>query len=903
MVTKILETKLYIPVARTSLIARPRLIEHLNSGLSGKLVLVSAPAGYGKTTLISQWSSVSDRPFAWLSLDENDNDLFRFAHYLVATLQQIESELATKTQEYLERTTPFVATIPSCKVLMTWLINDIMAAETEFVMVLDDYHTIQDKSVHEAISFLIEHMPSNMILAIATREDPPLLLSRMRIRGELIEIREPDLRFEKDESGQFLEQTMDLQLSQEDIRLLEQRTEGWIAGLQLAAFTLRERKDRDVFIRSFAGDQRYIMDYLFDEVLSQQSDEIRNFLLTTAILDRLSGPVCSAVTDGEITVSRCQEILEYLEQANLFIMPLDDRRNWYRYHHLLGQALRHHLRLAMPERLAELNLRASHWFENNGFYRDAITHAIEASDISRTASLIESYVPLMAYFGQLATIAQWLDVLPAEIIRSSPWLSIARAWLLFRSGDFASLKPALIETESLLEKKAFEDSRQIAGQVAIIRGVVAAIMGKMVEAIEILGDALFNLPEQDLTARSHAQLLLASCLSWNGEFEWALSAYSKALGNSLATGHFGVLFDTLGDRARLECWLGELGQAERTCQEALQIASEHYREYGWHLPERGYIYIRYSTILGESNELEQALRYARQGIELCESWGQHELLIRGYIAIASVLVASGHPDEALSTVQQAKELASTLSPWYEARAMAAEAKAYLACGDLEPAINWAARQGYAAESQLSAESQLRFEMIECYLAYARILVAAPSQVTSSASVPGSGDFLERLLTFCESIGATGYMIEILVLQTLSLTNQGKQEPALEPLRRALILAEPEGYIRVFINEGEPIAQLLRQLAASGLMPDYLSRLLAAFNLPYPDKMQSLFEPLSERELEVLRLIAAGLSNREIAAELVVSLGTVKSHINHIYQKLDVHSRTQAIARARELDLA
>jgi LuxR family maltose regulon positive regulatory protein len=550
----------------------------------------------------------------------------------------------------------------------------------------------------------------------------------------------------------------------------------------------------------------------------------------------------------------------------------------------------------MAERLTELNLRASRWFENNGFYHDAVTHALKADDISRTASLIDAYVPLMAYFGQLVTIAQWLEALPAEVIRSSPWLSLAQAWLLLRSGDLTALRPALNDTESLLKNIKPLDGKQITGQVAIIRGIVAAIRGKMDEAIEILGDALFNLPQQDLTARCHAQLLLASSLSWNGDFEWALSAYSKALETSLAAEHFGVLLDTLGDRARLECWMGNLRQGEQTCQDALHIASEHHREYGWRLPERGYIYIRHSTILREWNEGEQALHYARQGIELCESWGQRELLIRGYIAVAPVLVSFGYPDEALATVQQAKELASTLTPWYEARASAAEAKIFLARGDLELAINWAFGQ------QNTLGGQLRFEMIECYLAYARVLVVTPGQVTSDTPIPELGDFLERLLFFCESVGAIGYVIETLVLKSLSLVSQAKKESALSPLRRALILAEPEGYVRVFVNEGEPIALLLRQLVASGLMPDYLGRLLASFTSSYPDKMQSLSDPLSERELEVLRLIVAGLTNREIAKELVVSLGTIKTHINHIYQKLTVHNRTQAVARARELEL-
>jgi LuxR family maltose regulon positive regulatory protein len=441
-----------------------------------------------------------------------------------------------------------------------------------------------------------------------------------------------------------------------------------------------------------------------------------------------------------------------------------------------------------------------------------------------------------------------------------------------------------------------EDSKQISGQVDLIRGIVAAIIGKMDEAIEILGDALFNLPDDDLTARSVAQLFLASALSWTGDFDWSLSVYSKALSASRAAGHFGVMIDTLGDRSRMECWMGKLRQGDQTCQEALQIASEHHRKYGWQLPERGYIYIRLSTILREWNMRDQALRYARQGIELCETWGQRELLIRSNIDVASVLASFGELDEALSCAQQAKLLASTLSPWYEARALASEAKIHLAQGNIDLAAN-----GLHIDQQ-DYESQLRFDLMECYLAKARILVVAHGRAVVGDSVSESGKLLERILVLTESVGATGYVIETLTLQALSLVNQGRKESAMSRLKRALILAEPEGYVRVFVDEGEPIVHLLRHFAASGFMPEYVGKLLASVSLSYSGKVQSLSEPLSERELEVLRLIIAGLTNREIAGELVVSLGTIKTHINHIYQKLDVHSRTQAVASARELNL-
>jgi LuxR family maltose regulon positive regulatory protein len=894
--TTILQTKLHIPVARSKLVARPHLIKRLNESLDGRLTLISAPAGYGKTTLISQWSLSSDRLFAWLSLDEDDNDLIRFAQYLVGAFNRAEQELAAKTQELLQRSTAHITTIPSSKALITWLINDVLDSESAIVLVLDDYHTIQDKSVHEAVTLLLEQMPPNMNLVITTREDPPLPLSRLRSRGEMIEMRQSDLRFANNEISHFIDHTMGFELSHENTTLLEQSTEGWIAGIQLAAITLRERTDHDAFMRSFAGDHRYIVDYLTDEIISRQSDEIQNFLLTSSILDRLSGKICSALSDGEISPSRSQEILEYLDQSNLFVLPLDDQRIWYRYHHLMGQALRHYLRVAMPERLPELNSKASHWFEENGFYLDAVNYALRAGDINRSASLIEGYVPLMAYFGQLTTIAQGLAALQAETVRSSPWLSLGKAWLLFRSGNLTSLSFTLSDVESSLKKHAHADAGQIAGQVAIIKGIVAAIMGNMDEAIELLGDAVFDLPEHDLTARGHAQLLLASCLSWIGDFDWALLVYPKALSASRQAGHLGVMFDALGDRARLECWMGKLRQAERTCQEALQIASEHRREYGWQLPERGYIYIRYSTILLEWNKREQARHYARHGLEICEGWGQRELLIRSYIAVAAVLATTENLDEALSIVQRAKSLASTLSPWYEARATAAKVKIHLAQGNIDLANR------LLRIHQKEFEGQLRFEMMECYLAYARILMIGRDQIASGDSISRSGDLLERMLAFTESVGATGYLIETLVLRALALAYQYKTESAMSHLKRALVLAEPEGYVRVFVDEGEPIAQLLRQLAVSGFMPDYVGRLITSFSSPFSDKMQSLSEPLSERELEVLRLVVAGFTNREIAEQLIVSLGTIKTHINHIYQKLGVRNRTQAVAQARDLNL-
>ena len=441
---RILETKLHTPLSRTNLVARPNLINRLNEGLGRKLTLVSAPAGYGKTTIISRWASLSDYPFAWLSLDENDNRLVRFTQYLAAALRRIKPEPAESTRELLSQSRSSVVTTSSPVELMASLINDIISAEFAFVLVLDDYHTIHDKSIHEAVAFLLEHIPPDMHIVITTREDPPLALSRLRSQLEITEIREQDLRFETNEIAQFFSDVMGFQVGRESIELMEQRTEGWIAGIQLAALSLRGRTDHEEFIRYFAGDHRYIIDYLSEEVLSRQTDEVRHFLLLTSILDRLSASICSALTDGEVPAAESQEILEYLEHTNLLIVPLDDKRVWYRYHHLFSQALRHQLQRAMPERLPELHLRVSCWFEENGFFVDAVQHALAAGAVTETERLVKEYVPMMIYSGDLETLTKWFEQLPQEVVHSSPWLGLAYAWLLLKSGDLLVLESVIL---------------------------------------------------------------------------------------------------------------------------------------------------------------------------------------------------------------------------------------------------------------------------------------------------------------------------------------------------------------------------------------------------------------------------------------------------------------------------
>jgi LuxR family maltose regulon positive regulatory protein len=890
----ILETKLHIPIAHGNLVRRPRLIDRLEEGIGRKLTLLSAPAGYGKTTVVSQWSLTSGRPFAWLSLDENDNDLIRFAHYLAASLENARALPVANTRELLLRSQSAMAAVPSADVLMTSLINDILAADTAFTLVLDDYQAIHDPAVHGAVAFLLERPPPTLHLVIVTREDPPLPLSRLRSRRELLEIRQSELRFSRDEVARFLNEVMSLQLDNENVALMEGRTEGWIAGLQLAALSLREQEDREAFVRTFAGEHRYVIDYLSDEVLSRQSHEVQEFLLQTSILDRLCAGLGSALSGGRLSPEKSQELLEYLEEANIFTVPLDHHRKWYRYHQLFGDGLRHRLQLKSPDAIPELHLLASAWYEEHGFLSEALQHALDASDTGQAVRLLEEYALPLLYSGEVLTLLNRLEELPEEVIGTRPWLIVARAWTLLYAGRLEEVQANLQNLETAGDPDG-QDERRLAGHAAAMRTYLSGINGEMSGAVSIAGEALEYLPESDLPARAFTQLLSASCLAWSGRFDEAGRAYSAALGASEASGNVGVVIDALGDIARMENWQGHLGQAIQTCHEALQLAEDHHRQVGWRSTEEGYVSIRMGTLLRERNDRENALRYARRGIELCEKWGQLDLLIRSYIEFTRVLHSFGKEEWAWATIQKARMLATALSPWHEARAAALETRLLLSQGSIGPATHW--KRKYFPDMP----RRLRFELMESYVTLARVLIAQGREGQSGST--GAADaLLERLLNFSEEIGAKGYAIELLVLRALLQAEGGHSAVAQATLRSALTLAEPEGYARVFVDEGEPMAGLLRQTAATDFMPGYVGRLLDGVAGPASGIQVAPAHDLSKRELEVLRLITIGLSNPEIADLLVVSLGTIKTHVIHIYQKLDVHSRTQAVAVARELGL-
>jgi LuxR family maltose regulon positive regulatory protein len=906
MTAPLLQTKLYTPPVRPEVVSRPRLIDRLNAGLprqSGavedpgfarKLTLISAPAGFGKTTLLSEWVQALDeagpsRAVAWLSLDESDNDPTRFLAYLIAALQTVRADVGIAAMAMLQSRQPLTA-----EAILSTLINEI-ATITQgehdghpWVLVLDDYHRITAHPVHEALTFLLDHLPPRVHLAIAGRADPPLPLARLRARGQLTELRAADLRFASDEVVAFLNDVMALGLSPEDIATLDARTEGWIAGLQMAALSMRGRGDVTRFIKAFSGSHRFVLDYLVEEVLDQQPPLIQDFLLKTSILERMTAPLCDAVTEG----SESQTILIQLDRTNLFLIPLDDERGWYRYHHLFVDLLRSRMEQTHPDQVPTLHRRASEWYAQNGLIAEAVRHMLLAGDVERVADLVEGNALAMMDRGELHTLAESLDVLPDEVMRSRPWLSVAHAWVLAYVGQFDAIEPRLQDAESALgNREGPAEIHHVAGHIATIRGYITALKGDMSRAAELARRALEHLPEEDLKARAVAAAVLGGALKESGDLLAAAQALSRAIAIARAAGDSHVAVTNLCDLTRLQILQGRLHEAAATCRRALQLTDEYARQSGWRLPVTGHVYTHLSRVLREWNDLETATRLAREGVALCRQWGWSELLVYGGVYLAETRQAIGDTEGALDAMRTAKEAGSSLSTRFVDLVEAHETLLWLAQGNMAAASRWAERSG------LSINDEFIFQDLLRYVTLARVLIGR-------SRLDEASRLLARLLNMAEAAGAMGEAIEILILQALTQEGLGKRDQALTPLERALSLAEPEGYVRTFIDEGAPMGELLRRAAAQGIRLNYVSALLAALESDAKTEgaQGALIEPLSARELEVLRVLATGLSNKEIAETLFIAVGTVKQHLKSIYGKLQVHSRTEAAHRARDLGL-
>ncbi|MGB3712912.1 MAG: LuxR C-terminal-related transcriptional regulator [Candidatus Promineifilaceae bacterium] len=877
-----LQTKLYVPPLRPNLVPRSRLIERLNQGLQlgHKLTLISAPAGFGKTTLVSEWVAGCERPAAWLSLDEGDNDPTRFLAYLVAALQTIAANIGEGVLGVLQSPQP-----PPTEPILTTLLNEITTVPDNFVLVLDDYHVIDAKPVDHALTFLLEHLPPQMHLVIATREDPTLPLARLRVRDQLIELRVNDLRFTNSEAAGFLNQVMGLNLSAEDVAALETRTEGWIAGLQLAAISMRGHKDATSFIKSFTGSHHFVLDYLVEEVLQQQSESVQTFLLRTSILDRLCGPLCDAVLRRGAGLNLTpyasgQETLEFLEQANLFIVPLDNERHWYRYHHLFADLLRQRLQQQQPDSVAKLHVRASAWYEKNGLEIEAFTHAAAANDIERAERLIEGEGLPLHFRGGAAPVLNWLASQPATILDARPSLWVTYASALIFAGQSSSIEQKLGAAEAALEGAEPDDKTQdLVGHIAAMRAMMAVSQHQVETIIDQASRALELLHTENLYVRTAAAWTLGYAHELQGDRAAASRAYTDVISNSQASGNFMFTIAALTSLGNIQESENQLYQAAETHQQSLQLAGDP------PLPFACASLLGLARVLYEWNDLDTAQQHGQLSAQLASQIEAVDTPAACGVLLARLKIAQGDVAGAVALLTEADQFVRQHNFVHMIPQVAAtQVLTLLHQGDL------------AAAAQLAEKHDLPSSQSRVHLA----------QGDTAAALA----VLEPLRRQVEAKGLEDERLKVMILKAVAHHAHGDKEEAVQLLGDALALAEPGGFIRLFVDEGLPMAELLSDAAARGILPDYCIKLLAVFeaedqkredksNLP---PAQPLIEPLSHRELEILQLIALGLSNREISERLFLALSTVKKHNGNIYGKLQVQRRTEAVARARELDL-
>jgi LuxR family maltose regulon positive regulatory protein len=903
--SSLLDTKLYAPRRPKGLVSRPHLTDRVQRGRHAKLTLVSAPAGFGKSTLLAEWLGVAPADgsrTAWLSLDPGDNHPVEFWTHVIAALRTVAPTIGAKTLALLE------SPGQSIEGVLAPLLNELNARSHDIVLAFDDYHAIDSPEIQAGMTFLLEHLPANVHLVIATRADPALPLARLRARGDLIEIRAADLRFTPDEASAFLNGVMTLGLTAQDVVVLEGRTEGWIAAIQLAGLSMQGRDDVAGFIARFAGDDRYIVDYLVEEVLQRQPEPVRTFLLETSILSRLNGPLSDAVTgqDGG------KAMLAALERQNLLLVPLDDRREWYRYHHLFADVLQARLRDERPEQVAELHRRASEWYEQDGERADAIRHAMAGKDFARAADLVELAMPATSRDRQEATLRRWLEALPDELIRSRPVLSNGYAGSILVRGETEGVEARLRDAERWLDGTAQAPSeagrpatsmvvvdevafRELPSRLAIHRAGQARLLGDVAGTIAHARRAMDLVGEDDDLGRGAASTLLGLAYWTNADLEAATGLYAAAIPRFEKAGYRSDAIGLALALADMRITQGRLHDAMRTYERGLELATG---QGGFVLRGAADMHVGISEILRERHDLAGAARHLDLARDLGEENGLPQNAYRSRVAAARIRLAEGDPKAAVELLGEAGRLyANDFSP--DVRPVdALKARVWIALGQLSKAIGWARERGLAATDDLTYVRE--FE----HITLARLILAEGARDRSDHTLGEAIDLLERLLAAAEGGGRTGGVIEILIVLALARRARHDVPGALASLERAVALAEPEGYVRIFADEGPPMAALLKLAAQQRDASGSLRRLLAATVGPVSavPVNQALIEPLSEREHEVLRLLESELDGPDIARELTVSLPTVRTHTSNIYAKLGVNSRRAAVRRAAELGL-
>ena len=910
----LLATKLNVPGLRPDLVPRPRLAQRLEEGRGRGLVLVCAPAGYGKTVLLAEWVRHGRYPMAWLSLDAGDNDPARFWRHTVAALDRGRPGISERIGPLLGPPPP-----PSFEPLVTALINEVAGqpdADEALLLVLDDYHVISSQRVHESLGFLLEHRPPGLHLALTSRSDPPLALARLRARGQLTELRAAELRFTSGEAAALLQQVaaapgarLDAPLPDAVAAALAARTEGWAAGLQLAGLSLRGQTDVDGFIAAFTGSNRHVLDYLAEEVLERQPDRVREFLLETSVLERLSGELCDTVTGRPGS----QALLEQVERAGLFVVPLDEVRGWWRYHHLFADLLRARLQAEQPGRVLALHRNAAAWYAEHGLADDAIRHALAAREMTLAARLVEQHFDEVFYLrGEGATFHRWLSALPAGLVRSRPRLLVAQAFLASHGGRGATVEPLLDAAEHAYAGAADEPFEPTVGRAgSMLVNVPALIALSRAYLAQFRGDAEATaaFASRALAESREGERMLVSVIQWNlAVAEWLggrLPEAERAFVSTIALWRAADLVDEAWgchDLGQVQRALGCLDAAVLTCQRGLDANTVPGRP---QLPVVGTAYVGLAEVAYQRNDLGTALQHVTKGIELCRQLAWPPPLASGLVRLAWIRQATGDPAGALDAIDEAMQAApgppGLLNP-----VPAQRARLLLAQGDLDGAARWTAERG------LTADDQPDYAREPGHLVLARVLLAhgRPGQALA---------LLDRLHMTAVAQHRAGSVIEIAALRALALAASGDADRAVDALAAALTLACPQGYVRVFADEGPPMAALLTRLitaqrsggAAAEVPLGCLARLqraLAAQDVA-PDAgrhsvtaVPGLVEQLTSRELEVLGMLAAGKSNQAIASQLVVTLDTVKKHVSHVLGKLGAANRTEAVTRARELNL-
>jgi LuxR family transcriptional regulator, maltose regulon positive regulatory protein len=875
----ILATKLYVQPRRSRIVLRRRLDERLDEGLQRRLTLVSAPAGFGKSTIVAEWVAECGLPVAWLSLDEGDAEPTRFLAYLVEALRTIRPGVGDGVLATLGSRQP-----PPVEETLTPLINELAALPMDVVLVLDDYHSVDGSPAEEAVAFLLEHRPSRVHVTIATREDPALPLARWRARAELTEIRAADLRFTPDESAAFLNQVMDLGLSTADVDALESTTEGWVAGLQLAAISLRGHEDAAGFIRSFSGSDRFVLDYLVEEVLGRQPPAVGEFLLRTSILERMCGPLCDAVTLDASTPG--QQTLEHLERANLFVVPLDGERHWYRYHHLFRDLLRQRLGQSEPEAVVDgLHARASLWHEDNGFDLEAFRHAAAGHDLERAERLVMGHGPSLQISDSFVAAGAWISSLPVETLDARPSLRIVWAQVLLARGRTVGIEEALAAAEATLDTRGDDEpTRDLLGQIAALRAILAFLEYRADDFIVESTRAQALLRSGDLT-RSLVAWASGYVHEVSGERAKAREAYGDARSMSAATGYrFGEMNASIG-MARMQELDNELRLAAETYEDAIRRASD--LPWSWISDA----HLGLGRILYEWNDLDAAWERGQKSLGLARQLQHTGRPAACLVLLAQVKLAQGDLAEAARILSEAEHQVPEHGFVREApRVAAASATVALRTGDVDGASRLA-------------------EGFDLPLVRARVCLARGDADAALSALDPYRRQAESRIWLDDRLRAV-------VLQALAHRAAAETGEAVVLLGEAMEIAEPEGFVRLFVDEGPRMARLLREAATAGLHREYCLRLLGAFSTEAPCAgpaaptplgggpagASGLVEPLSKRELELLALLAEGLSNQAIAERLFLSPQTVKTHVRNIYSKLDVSSRTQAVARARVLGI-